>query len=723
MDCGPTCLRMIAKYHGRHVSIVELRKGSFINQEGTSFLGLSDAAEAIGFRTLAIKVPLSKLIKEVPLPCIIHWNQVHFAVVYEMTRKKVKVADPAVGMLSYSHEEFSKRWRAWGSNGESTGVALLIEPTPAFYESKDEGSPPSWNSISYLFSYLRTHRSFLAQLIIGLLAGSLLQLIFPFLTQAIVDIGINTRNINFIYLILAGQLMLTAGKTSVDFIRRWILLHLSTRINISIISDFLIKLMRLPLPFFDQKKIGDILRRIEDHTRIEHFLSSSSLNILFSFFNLIVFAIVLMVYNMPVFFIFCVGSVIYVVYIVLFLKKRKELDYKRFTQLSSNQGNLIELINGMQEIKLNNCERKKRWEWERIQAKIFKVQVGSTRLQQYQEGGSLFINESKNILITFMAARAVIMGDMTLGMMLAVQFIIGQLNAPIAEFVNFIREYQDAKISMERIGEIHTQPNEDKESSINLLVGPAVTLEASYLELRNVTFQYEGPESPKVLNSINLEIPKGKVTAIVGMSGSGKTTLLKLLLKFYPPVKGGIYLGELDLKNLNSSWWRSKCGVVMQDGYIFSGTLASNIALSMEDVDYSRVVQAAKIANLHGHILSLPFGYETKVTTTGGGLSQGQKQRLLIARAVYKDPEYLFFDEATSSLDANNEKVILTNMNEFFKGRTVVVIAHRLSTVKNADQIVVLDKGIVVEAGNHEELSKSGGHYFELVKNQLELGK
>lgn len=722
MDCGPTCLRMIARFYGKQYSIVELRKKSFINREGTSFLGLSEAAEAIGFRTLAIKVPFQKLVSEVPLPCIVHWNQGHFAVVYKITKNKVKVADPAVGLVTYSFEEFNKQWHAWGNNGQSAGVALLLEPTPVFYELEEEGTPSSKNSIAYLFSYLRTYRGYLVQLAIGLLAGSLLQLLFPFLTQSIVDVGINTRNLNFIYLILAGQLMLTLGKTSVDFIRRWILLHLSTRINISIISDFLIKLMKLPLPFFDQKKIGDILRRIEDHTRIEHFLSSSSLNILFSFFNLFVFAIVLLVYNIPIFLIFAVGSAFYVTYILLFMKKRKELDYKQFTQLSSNQGNLIELINGMQDIKLNNCETQKRWEWERIQAKIFKVRIGSTRLQQYQEAGSVLINESKNILITVMAAQAVIAGDMTLGMMLAVQFIIGQLNAPISEFVNFIREFQDAKISLERIGEIHTHADEDKSTGLHSLLGTSMVQGASSVAIQNLSFQYEGPDSPIVLNNINLEIPCGKVTAIVGMSGSGKTTLLKLLLKFYPPRSGSIYLGETDMKHLKHSWWRSQCGVVMQEGYIFSGTLAYNIALAAEEIDYAKVVRAARTANLHEYIQALPFGYETKISSRGEGLSQGQKQRLLIARAVYKDPEYLFFDEATSSLDANNEKVIMENLSEFFQGRTVVVIAHRLSTVKNADQIVVLDNGQIVEVGTHRELSHAKGAYFELVRNQLELG-
>jgi ATP-binding cassette subfamily B protein len=551
--------------------------------------------------------------------------------------------------------------------------------------------------------------------------GSLIQLIIPFLTQSIVDVGINTRNVNFIYLILAGQLMLFFSRMAVDFIRRWILLHLSTRINIAIISDFLIKLLKLPLSFFDGKMVGDLLQRIEDHSRIERFLSSSSLNILFSFFNLLVFGVVLAVYNLAIFFVFFIFSGVYVVYVLLFMKKRAELDYKRFSQLSGNQSNLIQMIYGMPEIKINNCETQKRWEWERIQAKIFRLNVAGMKLQQYQDAGNFFINELKNILITFMAAMAVIDGQMTLGMMLAVQYIIGSLNAPINDFISFTRDWQDARISLDRIGEIHALENEEDEIKDDWQ-RVDVMPESGTLIIKNLSFQYEGPHSPKVLDDLDLIIPEGKITAIVGTSGSGKTTLMKLLLKFYKPTQGEIQLGGTNLQHIKSNEWRKRCGVVMQDGYIFSDTIARNIALSEETIDRKKLLHAVKVANIKEHIESLPLGFNTKVGANGSGLSQGQKQRLLIARAVYKDPEFIFFDEATSALDANNEKVIMENMDEFFNGKTVLVIAHRLSTVKNADQIVVLEKGKIVEVGTHEGLSTAKGTYYELVKNQLELG-
>jgi ATP-binding cassette, subfamily B, bacterial len=723
MDCGPTCLRMVAKHYGRNYPLHELRNKSFITREGVSLLGISDAAEAIGFRTLGVKIPFDKLFKDAVLPCVAHWYQRHFVVIYKITSKEVFIADPAAGLVSYTHEEFKKGWLSAKENGQENGVALLLEPTPEFYEREPEAAKNKRKSLTYLFGYLTQHRRFIIQLILGLLAGSIIQLALPFLTQSIVDVGINTQNIQFIYLVLAGQFVLFLSRLSVDFIRRWILLHLSTRINISIISDFLVKLFKLPMPFFEGKMIGDILRRIEDHSRIERFLSTSSLNILFSLFNLVIFGVVLVIYNVPIFLVFFGMSTLYVVFVLLFLKKRAELDYKRFQQMADNQSNLIQTVQGMSEIKMNNCETQKRWEWERIQAKLFHINVQSTRLQQFQDAGSLFLNESKNMIITVMAALAVMNGDMTLGMMLAVQYIIGQLNAPVNEFIGFTRDFQDAKISLERIGEIHSVENEEP------LLSPDLSTEASAqvdfkasIIMKNVSFQYEGPDSPKVLDDIDLIIPEGKITAIVGASGSGKTTLMKLLLKFYNPQAGKIILGDLPLAQLPAPQWRQKCGTVMQDGFIFSDTIVRNIALGDEEVDYKKLLHAVTVANIKEHIESLPLRYNTKVGANGIGLSQGQKQRLLIARAVYKNPEYLFFDEATSALDANNEKTIMQNLDQFFKNKTVLVIAHRLSTVKNADQIIVLEKGKITEIGTHAELTATKGRYFELVKNQLELG-
>lgn len=721
MDCGPTCLRMIARYFGRSYSLHYLRDHAFLTREGVSLLGISHAAEEIGFRTLAVKLPFEKIKDEAPVPFIAHWNQSHFVVVYKITKTSVFVADPASGLLKYSIEDFKKHWHSSTEHGNQVGIVMLLETTPSFYERGRDEASENKKSIFRLYGYLHRYRKFIGQLFLGLLLGSLIQLIFPFLNQSIVDVGINTRNINFIYLILAGQLMLFFSRTVVDFIRRWILLHLSTRINISIISDFLIKLMKLPLSFFDSKMVGDLLQRIEDHSRVERFINSSSLSILFSFFNLIIFGAVLAYYKLSVFLVFGAFSFVYVMYSLIFLKKRKELDYKRFNHLSNNQSSLIQMINGMPEIKLNNCETQKRWEWERIQARIFRLNVASMKLLQFQDAGSLFINELKNIIITFMTAMAVINGEMTVGMMLAVQYIIGQLNAPINDFITFTRDFQDARISLDRIGEIHAMENEEV-SDESIATPPILLPPSRTIILKGLTFRYAGPETPNVLEDIDLIIPEGKITAIVGSSGSGKTTLMKLLLKFYKPSSGSITVGGVDLNQISGSQWRETCGAVMQEGYIFSDTIARNIALSDDQVNKEKLLQAVNVANIRDYIESLPLGYNTKIGANGVGLSQGQKQRLLIARAVYNDPDFILFDEATSSLDANNEKVIMGNLNEFFKGKTVLVIAHRLSTVKNADQIVVLENGKIVEVGDHQSLSHSKGAYFNLVKNQLELG-
>lgn len=735
MDCGPTCLRMIAKHYGKHYSLETLRQKCFIGREGVSLLGISTAAEGIGFRTVGVHISFQQLC-EAPLPCIVHWKQNHFVVVYDIKRPKdssqltdhsslVYVADPAQGLIKFTVQEFLSGWLSTKTDGQDEGIALLLEPTPDFYKQEDEKQDKT--KLRFVLQYLKPYKKLIVQLFLGMLLGTLLQLIFPFLTQSIVDYGIGNNNLSFVIVILIAQLTLYLAQTAVEFIRSWILLHISTRINISIISDFLIKLMKLPIGFFDTKMIGDIMQRIGDHSRIEAFLTSTTLNTLFSFVNLIVFSIVLALYSLKLFLVFLVASILYVLWITIFLKKRKELDYKRFAQASAEQSNLYQLITGMQEIKLNNCEKQKRWEWENIQAKLFRVSIKGLALSQYQQSGAFFINETKNILISFVSAAAVIKGDMTLGMMTAVQYIIGQLNAPINQMIGFIQSAQDAKISLERLGEIHNREDEEREEGIGnreQVIGNrdfVGTWRAASLDINNITFRYD-ELGEDVLHDLSLHIPEGKVTAIVGMSGSGKTTLVKLLLGFYPPNKGEIRVGETGLQNISHRFWRDRCGAVMQDGFIFSDTIARNIAVGDEHIDTQRLLNAVRVANIQEMIDGLPLGFNTKIGQEGKGISQGQRQRILIARAVYKNPDYLFFDEATNALDANNEKVIMENLQQFFKGRTVVVVAHRLSTVKNADQIVVINHGRITETGTHEELTAMRGEYFELVRNQLELG-
>src|SRR5690554_5047298 len=735
-DCGATCLKIIAKHYGRTLNIQTLRELSETTREGSNLLSLSEGAEQIGFRTLGVKLSLEKLL-EAPLPCILHWNKNHYVVLYDIVKSKsynvyrkkqyttdniqytFKISDPAFGLLEYTTEEFLKFWI--GNNADETteeGIALLLEPTPNFHHlTSDIQQDEKKFGFKYLSKYLIRYKSFIIQLAIGLLAGSILQLIFPFLTQSIVDVGIQNQNMHFIWLVLVAQLFLFFGKTALEFIRSWILLHLSTRINISLISDFFIKLMNLPISFFDVRMTGDIMQRINDHSRIERILTTSSLSVLFSVVNMIVMGGVLAYYNLKIFGIFFLGSFLYFGWIILFLKRREKLDYKRFSEVSQEQSKAIELINGMQEIKLHNAEKQKRWGWEYVQARLFKVSMQGLILEQTQSIGSNFINELKNIFIVFLSAKLVIDGDITLGMMMAISSIVGNLNAPIIQLINFVRELQDAKISLNRLGEIHNKEDEtqnDNESIIDIKEDEDIYIE-------NVSFKYTG-SNEYVLNNLNLTIPAKKVTAIVGVSGSGKTTLMKMLLKFYKPIEGNIRYGQFDLDSVNQKTWRSHIGSVMQEGYIFNDSIANNIAIGADIIDKKRLQYAVDVANIQSFIDSLPLGFNTKIGMEGMGMSTGQKQRLLIARAVYKNPEMLFFDEATSALDANNEKEIMEKLDTFFKNKTVVVIAHRLSTVMNADQIVVLDKGEIIERGNHQELVALKGSYYQLVKNQLQLG-
>jgi ATP-binding cassette subfamily B protein len=707
---------MIAAHHGKNFSIDYLRKKCFITKEGVSFLGLSEAADSAGFRTMGLKIPFEVLQEKITMPCIVHWRQKHFVVVYRIKKGKIHVADPATGLVTYTRDEFVKNWANTMVDGQPAGLALSVEPTPSLYSLDDQ--PEKTGGFRFLLKYFRMYRKYFGQLFLGLIIGSCIQLIFPFLTQSIIDIGINNNDLGFIYLILFAQLALILGRMSVEFIRGWLLLHIGSRVNVAVVSGFLNKLMALPVAFFDTRLTGDIIQRIDDNHRIEEFLTSASLSILFSFVNLVVFGIVLAAFSLKIFLIFLTGTCLYILWVSLFLKPRAKLDDIRFREMSVSSSKLINIINGMQEIKLTQSETSKRWDWETHQASLFALKVKGLGLIQYQSAGATLVNEVMNIFITIFAATAVLKGQMTLGMMLAVQFIIGQLNIPVNQIIGFFRMSQDARISLDRLAEVHNMDDEEPSPEDKLQQMP----DDRTIRINNLAFQYEGPRSPYALKDISLDIEPGRTVAIVGTSGSGKTTLLKMLLGFYQPVNGSITVGGTSLSDISLRLWRKKTGAVMQDGFLFPDTIAGNLAPGASEIDEARLREAVDTANIREFIESLPLGYNTRIGANGHGLSEGQKQRLLIARVVYKDPEIVLFDEATNSLDANTEKAIVENLSGFFRNKTVVIVAHRLSTVRNADKIVVLEGGRIIETGNHRELVESKGAYYNLVKNQLELG-
>ena len=718
MLCGIACLQMISEHYGKKFSQTYLSKICFATAEGVSLLGIKDAAAKIGFYTISGRLTIDEL-SSATLPCILHWNQNHFVVLYKVKKgSKFYIADPGKGLISYTIGEFKQHWIEVGQGEGEKGIAMFLEPTQDFYENAGGQDPRTEKPFKFLFGYIKQYRRYFFQIILGLFVGSLLQLALPFLTQSIVDIGIKNKDISFIWLILIGQLVITLSRTSVDFIRRWLLLHISMRINISLVSDFFIKLLQLPMSFFDTKLMGDLMQRIGDHSRVNSFLTQQTLNVAFSLISFAVFSCVLLVYNRFIFFIFLVGSILYGGWMALFLRRRKVIDFELFEQQATNNNKSYLFLTSMQEIKLQDCEQRRRWEWEDVQADLFHIQMKSLKLQQTQEAGSIFINELKNIIITVVSATAVINGSLTLGMMLAVQYIIGQLNSPIEQLMHFIYSIQDVKISLERINEIHKKDNEEDFNRNRTEFDG----ESHDIELRNIDFKYDPHALSKTIEGVNIHIPEGKITAIVGASGSGKTTLIKLMLGYYQVMSGEIMIAGHNISEYNLKWWRRQCGVVMQDGVIFSESIARNIAVDDGEIDEERLEMAAEIANVKDFVMALPLKFNTNIGRVGMGLSQGQKQRILIARAVYKNPKFIFLDEATNSLDASNERAIVENLDKFYKDKTVVVVAHRLSTVKNADQIIVLDKGKVVETGNHKSLTAKRGAYYNLVKNQLELG-
>lgn len=721
MQCGVACLKMVCEHFGRRYSLEALSHVCFATTEGVSMLGISEAAKMLGLNTTSVRATIDNL-AEAEMPCILHWNQNHFVVLYKVKKgRKFYVADPGKGLVTYARAEFEQHWVSMQSDGTPKGIAMFVEPTSDFLtyqmpeEWVDEGEQRSFR---FLLGYFKMYRKSFALIFLTLVVGSLIQLALPFLTQAIVDKGIKNKSLDLVWLILLGQLMLTISRTVIDFLRSWILLRINMKINISLLSDFFKKLLKLPMSFFDTKLMGDLMQRMGDHDRVNSFLTQKTLNIAFSLITFVVFGVVLFLYDQVVFSVFLLGSILYGAWMFRFLHRRKLLDYEVFEQQSKNKNLTYEFITSMQEIKLQNCENRKCEEWEQVQKNLFGVEAKSLKLQQTQQAGSIFINEVKNILITVVAATSVIHGEMTLGMMLAVQYIIGQLNSPIEQLMGFFYSLQDVKISLERINEIHRKKGED--DKLGLLT--SVEDKTDGMDLYHVDFKYDPHSIRKTLDDVSLFIPYGQTTAIVGESGSGKTTLLKLLLGYYPVSKGELSIGSTNINKINKKWWRQQCGVVMQDGVIFSDTIARNIAVGDGEVDMDRVKVAARIACIDDYIVTLPLGYDTKIGRDGVGLSQGQKQRILIARAAYKNPAYLFLDEATNSLDTFNERMIVENLHSFYEHRTVVVVAHRLSTVKHAQQIIVMNKGRVVEVGNHESLVKLKGYYYNLVRQQIDIG-
>ena len=709
-DCGPACLKIIAKYFGRFYSLQYLRDRCGITKQGVSLENLSTGAESLGLRTLAIKCTLDDIINKIPFPAILFWRDSHFIVVYHANKKYIWVSDPAKGRIKYTHEDFKA---GWYKKGETLGVLLAIEPTIDFKRSKVEKEIEK-NSFISILRYFIPYKNSFATIFFIMLVVTLLQGMLPFISKAVIDVGIKSSDINFINMVLIGNISILVSITIFNVIRDWILMHITSRVNIALISDYLIKLMKLPVTFFENKLLGDILQRARDHERIRNFIMNNSLSLIFSILTFIIFGIILLTYNPIIFYIFLGGSILYVAWVLLFLRIRKRLDWEYFELVSQDQSYWVETVSAIQNIKIYNYERYRRWKWEEIQARLYKVNKRVLNITNMQKLGAQFIANIKNMAIVFFCASAVIKGDITFGIMISTQFIIGMLNGPLTQFISFIVSAQYAKISFLRMNEIKQLKDEEELLSIGTT---SILPEKRDITLSNIIFQYS-PNSPVVLKNIFLTIPQNKITAIVGGSGSGKSTLLKLLVRLYKPTAGEIKMGNMNIASINLHTWRNMCGVVMQDGKLFNDTILANIVLDDEHIDYERLHKVCRMAQIAKEINGMPKGYETMIGERGRGISGGQKQRLLIARALYKEPDFLFLDEATNSLDVINEKKIVEALNAAFKDRTVIVVAHRLSTIRNADQIIVLHQGRIAEIGNHENLMTKKGEYFKLVSSQ-----
>lgn len=714
-DCGPTCLKMICRFYDKNISIEYLRELSYVTYYGTSLLGLSTAAEHIGFRTISSKLTFVNFIKNFNLPTIVHWKQRHFVVVYKIKKGIIYVSDPAIGKVQYDYKSFLEGWSGETSQ-ESIGFVLFIEATPELY---NEDGVQTKIGFGYFLSYFKGYKKQYVQIIFGMLASMIMTFIVPFVTQSVVDIGINGRNLNFIKLMLVAQLILSFSSIVIGFIQSWVFMHMGTKISLSIAIGYISKVMKLTIPYIERKTVGDFMQRMSDNGRIQGFISSATLSTMFSFLNVIIFGVVMATYSLKILTIFLIGSSLYAIWILIFIKKRREYDFKRFDLSSESQTSVIQIFNGIRDIKLYNYEKQKRWEWERIQAKSYRLSMKQLFLGQIQQTGAFLIEQSKNIIISYIVVSSVITGEITFGTMISIQYILGQMGSPLLQLINFINSYQDAKISLDRISEIHHQDNEESlETDSGKIYNPA-QIKQKHIDFKNVTFSYNKIIEEPILNNVDIHIPEGKFTAVVGASGSGKTTLIKILLRFYEINKGTIKIGENDLKNYSIAMWREQCGAVLQDSYLFSSSILNNIILNTENSSMDEVYDAAKMANIHDFITSLPLAYKTKIGENGLSLSQGQKQRLLIARIIYKNPDFIFFDEATNALDSENEKIIMNNIINNLKGKTIIFVSHRLSAIKNADNIIVMESGKVAEQGTHNVLMKNKSVYYRLTKNQI----